>query len=296
MPTELRWIQAPAVTGFYLAGLADETPIADRPLWQALSGPTRELRRACAALNLDFQRLVEHLIFYAADVPAHPLPPEALNHLTTAALSKAAGPEGATLAAALEPRVAAVVEALAAARPKLAEELELRSRPLAEQWEARGPGLLKQLARLTEPQALVPRAIVLPVYPLTGGGGRALPAYNTAVIEVVLANPRAELPEVTRLAWLLATLNSDRERYRAALADPRRVLPLAMVPAVLAAAAEVELARCEPASVQLAIGHWRLDENRPDEMAETLTAWWQTYLETRPSWTLALAALEQMIA
>jgi hypothetical protein len=292
---ELRWLKAPAVTGFYIAGLADETPLADPQLRQALAEPTRELRRACEAFDLNFQLLIEHLIFYAADVPAHPLPPAAVSYLTAAALAKTAGRDAAEHTAVLEPRVAAVASAVAAARPKLAEELELRSGPLAEQWQARGPGLLKQLARLSEPQALVARAIVLPVFPASGGGGRALPVYNTVAIEAVLANPRAELPEVARLAWLLACLNSDLARYREPLADPLRVLPLAMIPAVLTAASEVELARCEPASVELALAHWRLDENHPAAAAETLMAWWQTYLETRPSWTLALVALEQML-
>jgi hypothetical protein len=79
------------------------------------------------------------------------------------------------------------------------------------------------------------------------------------------------------------------------MADPLRLLPLAMIPAVLTAAAEVELARCEPASMELALAHWRVDEEHPAGTAETLMAWWQTYLETRPSWTLALVALEQML-
>jgi hypothetical protein len=210
-----------------------------------------------------------------------------VKYFTAAALSKTAGHEGTDLTEKLVPRVAAVVEALFAASPKLAEELELRSGPLAQQWEARGPGLLKQLTRLTEPQAIVPRVIVLPVYPATGGGGWALPVYNTAVIEAVLANPRAELPEVTRLAWLLANLNSDLPRYREPLANPDRVLPLAMVP---------ELARCDRASVELTLAHWRLEEDQPADTAAALVAWWQTYLETRPSWTLALIALEKMLA
>jgi hypothetical protein len=295
MPIELRWLLAPAVTGFYMAGLADETLLADQPLRRALAEPASDLRRACAACGLDFQRLVEHLIFYAADVPSHASPHDAARYVTAAALSKAAGREGSSHAAVLEPAVVAVVEAVAAARPKLAEELELRSGPLVEQWEARGPGLMTQLARLTEPRAMVQRAVVLSVYPATGGGGRALPAYNTAVIEAVLANPRAELPEVTRLAWLLAGLNADLACYREALADPDQVLPLAMIPAVLAAANEVELARCEPASVELALEHWRLGEQHPAETAEALMAWWQTYQETRPRWTLALVALEQLI-
>ena len=70
------------------------------------------------------------------------------------------------------------------------------------------------------------------------------------VIEAVLANPRFELPEVVRLGWLLAMLNFDLARYRDPLSDAERVLPLAMIPPVLAAAAEVELTRFDPATLR----------------------------------------------
>jgi hypothetical protein len=71
---------------------------------------------------------------------------------------------------------------------------------------------------------------------------------------------------------------------------------LAMIPAVLTAAEEVELARCDAATIKLAIEAWRSDcEKLTPDFAETLSTWWETYLNSRPHWHVALAALNQMM-
>lgn len=292
---QLEWRIVPAASTFYTAGLEGEAaPAADPELAAAVAGPAERLRRACQDYDLDYQRLLDHLIFYAGEMLPGPPRHDSLKAVTLAALMKLAGSQSQSWASVFRPLVEAVAAAAAAARPKLADELPLRLGPLAEQWEARGPGLLWQFKRLTEPEMLAEAAKVLPVQPVLGGGGRALPAYNTVVVEAVLANPMAELPEVVRLAWLLAALNFDLPRYREGLAQPDRVLPLATIPPLLAAAAEVELVRDGVAAIGPALEAWRPCECEP-ELSETLTAWWQTYLESQPPWNLALKALEQML-
>ena len=84
---------------------------------------------------------------------------------------------------------------------------------LREQWEARGPGLLRAVGLRTEESLVADEAQVIVVQPALGGGGQAHLSANAVRIEAVLANPHAELPEVVRLAWLLAQLQLDLPAY-----------------------------------------------------------------------------------
>jgi hypothetical protein len=179
--------------------------------------------------------------------------------------------------------------------PGVVDELALRSSPLREQWEARGPGLLAAIGRRTEAGLLPESAEVVLVFPALGGDGDAHLAYNKIMLEAVLANPLAELPEVVRLGWLLATLNLDLPKYSEAISRDRldRLAKLAMLPAALAAAADVELAPGKAPSLAEAIGAWRLAD--APGLAETLEGWWQTYQDARPAWSVALAALDRLL-
>ena len=188
--------------------------------------------------------------------------------------------------------------AFSAAMPGVVDELALRGGPLREQWEARGPGLLAAIGRLTEPGVLAEGGEVVLVYPVQGGGGAAHLAYNKVSFEAVLANPIVELPETVRLGWLLSTLNLDLPKYSEAL--PRQQLaslaPLAMLPAALAAAQDVELVHGAAPSLGQVMAVWRLAQDDDiDALAGTLEPWWKTYQEQRPPWAVALAALEQML-
>lgn len=127
-----------------------------------------------------------------------------------------------------------------------ADELAARVRPLCEQWDARGPGLMRMLDRQAGPIG-VARATVALTLPVVGGHGVALPAANAVLFEAVLANPLPELPEVLRLAWLLAQLGADADASRAA----------GLVSEVLTAAEEVELATADAATIELATEAWR---------------------------------------
>src|SRR5205807_2111702 len=100
-----------------------------------------------------------------------------------------------------------------------------------------------------------------------------------------------------------------------------QVAQLAMLPVALQAGEDVELCRSDRASISRALEVWNIcsplapreearllsrseratsrnaTEGVPyrDEMADTLGQWWETYLESRPGWPVALAALDQMI-
>jgi hypothetical protein len=174
--------------------------------------------------------------------------------------------------------------------------LPLRERPLREQWEARGPGLLSHVSQITEEDLIVESAEVLLVHPALGGGGDAHLAANAVRVEAVLANPIAELPEVVRLAWLIAQLKLDLPLYSESIHADRlpHVARYAMLPAILSAAEAVELVRFTPQTMRQAVIAWRLFEPLGVDGAGLAMQWWQTYQETRPPLRVALTALDQM--
>jgi hypothetical protein len=184
----------------------------------------------------------------------------------------------------------------------LIDELSLRGRPLMEQWDTRGRGLLLQLARSTEENVLAGAAEVTLVYPVVGGNGISHHSLNAVTFEAVLTNPVEQLPEVVRLAWLLAQLNVDLPMYADHVSAELRdvVGQWALVPAVLAAAEYVELASLSAERVGMALVAWRLvDPTATDELvagpSDTLINWWKTYQDCRTPWAVALGALEQML-
>lgn len=266
-------------------------PLADQKLAEALSEPARQLVEAIVAGGIPADRFWEHAAGLAAGVHGN-------RELANVVLTKCIGrsPRQAELTNLLAGAISALENAYDKAAPRSNDELELRSGPLREQWEARGPGLLAQIGRSTEPELIVPQADVLLVHPIQGGGGEAHLAYNSAAIEAVLTNPRAELPEVVRLAWLLAQLNNDLPLYQGNLTRDRaaELGAYALLPATLAAAESVELARCDSATLALAAEMW-LDDPKEAQFIGTLEQWWQVYGESRPRWSVALAALDRLL-
>jgi hypothetical protein len=193
--------------------------------------------------------------------------------------------------------IADLEAAMQRAAPGLAEELAVRVRPIREQWEARGPGMLIEIARLTEPLAIPSAAEIVLVAPYAGGAGSAYAGANRVVLEAVLFNPLPELPEAVRLAWLLSQLNADLPWLTDVLpaARAREAMKLAMIPPVLAAAEAVELAYCNEATLATAIAAWL-----PDVAAEDVTpkiwTWWNAWLDHATKWSVAVAALEQLLS
>jgi hypothetical protein len=183
---------------------------------------------------------------------------------------------------------------LLAARPEMVDELALRGQPLQQQWQSRGPGLMRQLARLTDESFVASSTEVVLVAPWVGGHGRADLKTNRVIFEAVLANPHEYLPEVLRLGWLLAQLQADVPMYGEAVSAGQleRIAALAALPVILAAAQEVEWATCDAATIARALECW-YPEALP--AADALTRWWQTYESGGRSWTVAWRALEPLL-
>jgi hypothetical protein len=207
------------------------------------------------------------------------------------------GVDDASRKARLAGAISDIETAIALSYPKLAEQLLLRGRPLQEQWIGYGRGLMAHVRRLTEEAWLVSDAEAILVHPVLGGAGYPFPTLNRFAIEAVLTNPLAELPEVVRVAWLVCQLQADLPTYIDELTPGRAepIVALASLVAALAAAEVLELSRCDEPTIQLAIEHWQIAIPALDDVASVLIPWWETYLQTRPPWAIALRALDKML-
>ncbi len=293
MATELRWKTPFTANCIHLAdGLGRGLPVVDSRLVEVLAGPALRLRAVIEASGAPPGRMWRQLggLSGQNDSPGQ---------IAETALVKVIGRvEGlSSRVAILGGALAELQAAVRIALPQLAEELVLRERPLREQWEARGPGLLFQVATLTHEKLLPPQAEVLLVQPFFGGAGTAHLPFNSVRIEAVLTNSHAELPEVVRLAWLIAQLQLDLPLVSENIHADRlpHVARLAMLPAALRAAEGVELVRYSPALVEQAIRAWHLAVPPGMDIVGILSDWWETYQLSRPPFRVALEALDQMV-
>jgi hypothetical protein len=293
MPTTLQW-KAPFTTSCLHAadGVCRGLAVIDPVLAQAIAAPAAALKTAIELSGAPPGRLWRQLLGLSGTS-------EISRHIAETALIKTSG-RGEHFDAVASRLAAAVSQLQAAVRtaiPNLTEELVLRERPLREQWEARGPGLFWNMANLTEPDLLPDQADVLVVRPAFGGAGAAHLQANSVRIEAVLANPHADLPEVVRLAWLLAQLDLDLPRQSEEIQADRlpHVARLAMLPAVLKAAEAVELVRYSPELIGRAIAAWHLAIPPGLDAAGVVGDWWETYQLDKPPFRVALAALDAMV-
>lgn len=293
MLEELRWKTSPAATALYLAYCrACGMTAADGDLDGAIAAQADALVAEIDATACPRIELLAELTSLTAEIDGNrELIARAVSRVHPASLP----PEALTrLAAAIDD----VEAALANARPELAEELAMRVRPMREQWEARGPGLLRQIGRLTEDAVVPSAAEIVIVAPYAGGHGLAHPRQNRITLEGVLVHPHPQLPEPLRLAWLLAQLNSDLPRYADALPPGRSAFAfaVAMAPATLAAAQEVELATCDELTLGSAFEAWGLSGVLPADAPQRVINWWNAWLDQAATRPVAVAALERLLA
>ncbi|MFV2067434.1 MAG: hypothetical protein ACC645_10675 [Pirellulales bacterium] len=236
------------------------------------------------------RRLMEHLLALSSQVANN-------RALAETALAKVVGRAPSGLASRIAGRVSDIEAAFERSVPDLPKELAMRREPLRLQWEARGPGLVGEVGRLTDDDLIAQLAQAVVVYPVLGGAGAAHLTYNAVRIEGVLADPNTDLPEVLRLGWLIAQLHLDLPIYSEAIAAERlgRTAQLAMIPPILAAAEEVELAQLNRETLRSALTAWNVDTADHELTATTLLDWWSTYAASRPPWSVAMAALDQML-
>jgi hypothetical protein len=302
MATELRWIaNLPASAMHAAQAILNQQGLTDANLAAVLAAPTRRLETEIAEFPLRPDQVLPQLIALAAGISQ----PQELAEVTLAKLlpRKQFQNRESRLVEAIRETIAVFNKAV----PDVLEELTVRSGPIRNQWDARGPGLLAAMRRLTSPDFIVDRADVVLLYPVLGGDGCAFAQYNTVAMEAVLADPVPGLPEMVRLAWLLAQLNSDLPGVQGqinalnAVRGPRtrdrleELVAFATLPLVLAAAEEVELASCGSKQIELALQSWYQRRTDCIEIpADLLFNWWTTYQRSGSNWHIAIAALIQM--
>jgi hypothetical protein len=257
-----------------------------------LSQPTERLREAVRAHELDETRFWSHLVSLSADI-------ENNTQLVERVLAKTIdnGQPPHAMVVRLAGRVADVEAAVRRMEPDLVDRLSAQVEPVAARWQAFGPALLHVIARLTDPRLIVPAAGVILVPPTSDGAAVAHLPYNTVRIEAPEPDRTGPLPEVVRLAWLIAQLNVDLPIFSETILRDR--LPLvaaaAMLPASLDAAAELRLVDDDPSLVPCAIDRWHVTGPADVDLADVVTTWWQSHLDMRPRWNVSLAALDRMI-
>ncbi len=289
--TELKWLASfPASCLHAAEAIARGQLIADSRMAEAIAEPAQILRQTIVSTGLPRTLFWRNLLGFS-DMA------EGTAQLAQRCVTKTVGAGRAELIAGpIAAAISGVEQAVRRSFPNLLDELALRIRPLREQWEARGPGLLRCIALWTDPRVLVPSAQVILVHPSLGGGGTAHMAFNSVVMEAVLANPQERLPECLRLAWLLSQLNLDLPIFSENIHGKRllHVAELAMIPVTLQAAQELEVATLDADLIDLALNTWNVVTPADTDPVDILWRWWGTYLETRPRWDIAFTALDRM--
>jgi hypothetical protein len=262
-------------------------PSADGELAELIDEPANLLVAAIRENDLDVASTLSALAGLASEFDDN-------RQLVEVALKRLYGSHAEHTVSEIAAAIGTLETRLLAARPEMVDELALRGRPLQEQWQARGPGLLNQLAKFTAENFVAPSAEVVLVTPWVGGHGRADLKTNRVIFEAMLANPYDDLPEALRLGWLLAQLQADVPIYGEAISAGRveQLAALATLPAILAAAQEVEWATCDAATIARALEYWY---PVAVPVADRLVRWWQAYEGGNTSWAVAWRALEPLL-
>lgn len=293
MPIQLRWVENRSASCFHAtAALLSGRSLADQALADALAEPARALRIDVETFGVSVDAFMSHLVPLSAQIASN----GELAHLV---LKKTLGESLAHVRTEVLRGLLTDLEvAHDRALPEFEDELALRREPLISAWKARGPGMLSVVSRLTDETFVAETADAILVHPALGGAGEAHIPYNSVLLEAVLANPVAELPEVVRLGWLLAQLNLELPRYSDGLGihQVTELGPYAMVPIALAAAEEVELVRLDEMTLGLALETWQAAPAGTLDAAGILWQWWQVYGDSRPPLAAALKALGEMVA
>jgi len=292
MALRLNWVASAGASCFYAVARTAAGRVSVLPdVTSALAAATENLNAFLTSQGIAAAAFFDHLVPLA-------VANEANRELARLALTKTAGRDRAALLAEQTAGLLTDCEqAYFRACPGLLDELELRHRPLRELWEARGPGLLTTVGRLTDRRLVVDEATVAVVQPLGGGGGGSHAAYNLATIEAMLTNPLEQLPETVRLAWLLSVLNADLPEFVELLGPGRgpTVVTLAMLPAVLESAVEVELVRPDDGLLATAAAAWQAPLPDGDRSLEIVRKWWTFTRLAGAPWNVALTALDSLL-
>lgn len=291
--TELHWIVDPSPACFHAVDLLlREQKIGNDVLANGLEEPAAALARELHADAIARTQFLANLIPQSVTAGGN-------RQLASIVLTKTIG------ARRTDQRINRITEILTQlesafekAMPDFVEQTRTNSAALVEPWHDYGQTLMRSVQRLVEEGTVVERADVLLMPPLQNGGGAAHLHFNSVRIEVLPAGTATDVPEVVRVAWLVAQLNSDLPMYQGELHRDRlaEIAAFAMLPAVVTAAVDLELVSQSPNPIETVLRSWRLESSERPDLADKLTRWWETWQSQRPKWSIALAALDQLLA
>jgi hypothetical protein len=138
---------------------------------------------------------------------------------------------------------------------------------------------------------------VFVVHPVGGGRSRPFPLHNLLCVEGDY-DDQAAPPDVVRLTWQVSLLNTDMPRVADQFPNLHRSLhvsSVAHIPVVLAAAQDMELAKCDRPTLERALALWLSPMPGLVTLAEQLWDWWEVYRDTRPAWPVALKSLDRLV-
>ncbi|HUS39216.1 MAG: hypothetical protein WBF93_10985 [Pirellulales bacterium] len=287
----LQWtISPPSNCAYAAAALLRGIDPADSARSSELAGHVDLLRQTTGRDDDWLDQLFTHLApLYAT--------PEGTRYVVDTALRKVTGNVDANLVDVTTAAVQGLLNAWEESFPTFENDAKLRGAVLEQHWAARGPGLLSSIERFTDDDLISPQVTVLLVEPLFGGGGSVYLPYNAVAIEAVLANPHDDLPEIVRLAWMIAQLHMDAPVHSETIHGNElpRLAALAALPPTLMAAEIVELVQFSPKMAQRAIEAWHIPVDDSQQAANTVVSWWKVYQRERPRWSVALAGLQGML-
>ena len=211
-------------------------------------------------------------------------------------------PSGTVLLQEVEGALAGVEGALSDALPRLDKELSLRAGPIQMQWEARGPGFVRAVERLLRAPIEAAGADSLHVdvalvYPVCGGYGASYAAQRVVNWEALLTDVEPRVPELLRLGWLVTQQLLAAQLANTAVADDHsaQVVSLAAAAVALTASEDVELARDDRATLELALKTWRPPQADGPATAALVSDWWSAVREQPELAATALADLARRL-
>ncbi|QEG39470.1 hypothetical protein [Roseimaritima ulvae] len=289
--TNIKWTFSAPGSILYAAGVvAQNQAVSDAAIDELLIQPVSDINSQLGMADLDLGQFWSSLVASGFENG------DDVQRCEAALLDADCSPLSAdTLARNIAGKLTDIRLAFNERFPKLAEQLPLRGGPLKTSWEERGPGLLVQITNRTHPGLLPKRASIQLVQPIRGGGGDIDPRRLTLWVEAMLTNVDTNVPEVLRVAWLLARLGMAHGSGNR-MVDPDHlpaIAAVALVPIVLSAGQELDLVPPGPLPIEAALKLWQQAPN-PSTTA-VLNDWWQQWTTAEMPFPVALKALDRML-
>src|SRR6056297_177735 len=286
--TTIKWTSSAPGSVLYAAGaVAQNQAVADAALDDLLIGPVSDINSQLGMADLDLAKFWQTLVASGFEEGDDATRCEAaLVEVGCSPLSTD------TLARTIAGKLTDIRLAFNERLPKLAEQLPLRGRPLQTMWEERGPGLVREIRQATHADLLPKRATLCFVQPVCGGGGQIDPLRQRVWVEAMLTNADPAVPEVLRVAWLIARLGM-RQAQANRLIDPAHlpaVTALALVPIVMHAGQELELFAPGELPLRRAMELWQ--QAPTPQMVDVLGDWWEQFSSGETPFPVAIKALD----